>query len=121
MSQPRATSQLRRQARGAASVELIGVLPALLLAVLIAVQLGAAGFALWSAALSARAGARAAAVGGDVDGVAERALPSLLRPGARITGRGPVAVSVAVPRVLPFLPRLEVGARSGLLPEAGGG
>lgn len=120
MPRDRASQALRR-ADGTASVELIGVLPALLLAVLIAAQLAAAGYALWSAALSARAGARAAAVGGDPAAAARRALPAPLRRGSRVDGEGLVSVEVGVPRLLPLLPRLEVGASTRLLPGAGRG
>jgi hypothetical protein len=105
---------------GAASVELIGVLPALLAALLIAAQLAAAGHSLWSAALAARAGSRAAIVGGDGAGAARRALPSPLRQRARIEDEDGIAVTVAVPRLLPLLPRFDVGART-TLPEPGGG
>jgi pilus assembly protein CpaE len=108
-----------RSADGTASVELIGVLPALLVALLVAAQLAAAGYALWSASLSARAGARSAAVGGDAAAAARRALPPLLRSGARIGDGEGLSVRVAVPRMLPGLPRVEVGARTEL-PGAGG-
>lgn len=105
---------------GAASVELVAVLPALLLALLIAAQLAATGHSLWSAALAARAGSRAAVVGDDGARAARRALPSVLRERARIEEEGGVAVTVAVPRLLPLLPRLDVGAEAAL-PESGDG
>lgn len=108
-----------RRSDGTASVELVAALPALLLAVLVAAQLAAAGHALWSAALASRAGARAAAVGDDARETARRALPPVLRKGARIRGSGPVSVRVPVPRLLPALPRIEVGAGSGLVGEDG--
>lgn len=108
------TSSLRR-AEGTASVELVGVLPALLVAALIAAQLAAAGYALWSSALAARAGARAAAVREDPAAAARRALPASLREGARVTRRDEVSVRVDVPRLLPALPGFEVGARTKLL------
>jgi hypothetical protein len=103
--------------RGTASVELIAVVPFLLLAVAVAAQIALAGQALWSASVAARAGARAALVGRDGRAAARRALPPSLRAGARIDAAGPVAVKLRVPRVLPWLPEVRVGARSAL--EAG--
>jgi hypothetical protein len=105
--------------RGSASAELIAVIPALVIAVLIAAQLVAVGYSLWSAGLAARAGARAAHVGADAAAAARRALPPALRNGAAVRegeadGGGEVSVRVAVPRVLPALPALEVGARTAL-------
>ena len=93
---------------------LVAVVPFLLLAVLVAAQLGLAGQALWSAGVAARAGARAALVGGDATAAARLALPSSLRPGARVSDSGAISVRVTVPRLLPGLPRLTVGAESGL-------
>ncbi len=107
--------------RGTASVELIGVLPALLLVVLIAAQLVAAGYALWSAALAARAGARAELVDRDGAAAATEALPTLLRSRARVRDGDAVSVSVPVPSLLPGLPELRVGAGSSLRPQAPGG
>jgi hypothetical protein len=105
---------------GAVSVELIGILPALLLAFLIAAQVAAAGHALWSAAIAARAGSRAAIVGEDGARAARRALPRFLRGQARVDDSEGVSVEVEVPRVVPMLPRIDVGART-TLPEAGDG
>ena len=99
---------------GTASVELIAAVPFLLLAVLVAAQLALAGQALWSAGVAARAGARAALVGRDARAAARRALPPLLRSGARIDDADGVAVRVEIPRLLPALPALRVGAKSGL-------
>jgi hypothetical protein len=78
---------------GSASLELVGVLPFLAVAVLVAAQLGIAGASLWSAALAARGKARAALVRGD---------------------RRVVEAEVEVPRVLPGMPPLTVGARTRL-------
>lgn len=114
---PRTVISEGHREAGTASVELIAVLPFLLLAILVAAQLGAVGESLWSAAIGARAGARAALVGGDPDATARRALPSSLRPGARVDATGGVAVHVRVPRPLPVVPRLSVGVES----ELGGG
>jgi hypothetical protein len=105
--------------RGTASVELVGVLPALIVALLVATQLVAVGFALWSAGLAARAGARSALIGDDAAAAARQALPGLLRPGAAVSDENDVAVEVVVPRVLPVLPKLRIGAHASL--EADGG
>ena len=109
--------------RGSASAELIAVIPALVVAVLIAAQLVAVGYSLWSAGLGAPAGARAAHVGADPAAAARRALPPALRSGAAVRegegGGGEVSVQVAVPRVLPALPPLEVGARTALAVSGG--
>jgi hypothetical protein len=93
---------------------LIAVLPFLLLAVLVAAQIGLAGQALWSAGVAARAGARAALVGGDPMTVARRALPPSLRSGAEVDDSGAVSVRVAIPRLVPGMPRLTVGAKTEL-------
>ena len=90
------------------------MVPFLLLAVLVAAQIGLAGQALWSAAVAARAGARAALVGGDATTAARRALPPSLRSGAEVGDSGAVSVRVAIPRLLPGLPRLMVGAKTEL-------
>jgi hypothetical protein len=93
---------------------LIAVVPFLLLAVLVAAQIGLAGQALWSAGIAARAGARAALVGGDAAAAARRALPPSLRSGAEVGDSGAVSVRVAIPRLMPGMPRLMVGAKTGL-------
>lgn len=111
---PRTASSEGHREEGTASVELIAAVPFLLLAVLVAAQVGLAGQALWSAGIAARAGARAALVGSDATAAARRALPPSLRSGARVEDSGAVTVSVAVPRLLPVMPRLTIGAESGL-------
>jgi hypothetical protein len=116
---PRTAGSEGHREEGTASVELIAVVPFLLLAVLVAAQLTLAGQALWSAGVAARAGARAALVGGDAAAAARRALPPPLRPGARVREEGAVSVRVAIPRLLPALPRVMVGAEAGL-GEGGG-
>jgi hypothetical protein len=108
-----AASSFRREG-GTASVELIAVVPFLLLAVLVAAQLALAGQALWSAGVAARAGARAALVGGDPKAAARRALPPSMREGAEVSGSDAVAVRVRIPRLLPAMPRLSVGAEARL-------
>jgi hypothetical protein len=110
---PVASSAGHRE-EGTASVELVAALPFLLLAVLVAAQLALAGQALWSAGVAARAGARAALVGGDAKAAVRRALPPALRAGVRVSEGDGVAVSVAIPRLLPALPRLDVATESGL-------
>lgn len=112
MSSPTAGSAGHRE-EGTASVELVAAIPFLLSAALVAAQLILVGHALWSAGVAARAGARAALVGGEAAAVARRALPPALRDGARVSDADGVSVEVAIPRLLP-LPRLTVGARSGL-------
>jgi len=111
---PRTASSAGHREEGTASIELIAAVPFLLLAVLVAAQLGLAGQALWSAGVAARAGARAALVGGDGRAAARGALPPSLRSGARVASSGTVSVRVSVPRLLPGMPRLTVGAESGL-------
>jgi hypothetical protein len=108
-----AASSFRREG-GTASVELIAAVPFLLLAVLVAAQVALAGQALWSAGIAARAGARAGLVGGDVAVAARRALPPAMRSGAEVTDSDAVQVRVVVPRLLPGLPRLTVGAKTDL-------
>lgn len=90
------------------------MVPFLLLAVLVAAQVGLAGQALWSAAVAARAGARAALVGGSATAAARRALPPSLRSGAEVGDSGAVSVRVTIPRLLPGMPRLMVGAKTEL-------
>ncbi len=111
---PRTASSEGHREEGTASVELIAVVPFLLLAVLVAAQVGLAGQALWSAGIAARAGARAALVGSDATAAARRALPPPLRSGARVEDSGRVSVQVLIPRLLPIVPRLTIGAESGL-------
>jgi hypothetical protein len=111
---PRTASSQGHGEEGTASVELIAVIPFLALAVLVAAQIALAGQALWSAGVAARAGARAAVVGGDAERTARRALPASMRAEAKVEGSDEVEVRVAVPRLLPALPRVMVGATSGL-------
>jgi len=99
---------------GTASVETVAAVPFLLLAVLVAAQLGLAGYALWSAAIAARAGARADLVGRDPLTAARRALPPALRDDAELREDGVVSVRVAIPDLLPVMPRVVVGAEAAL-------
>lgn len=102
---------------GTAAVELVAAVPFLLLGVLVAAQLALAGQALWSAGVAARAGARAALVGGDASDAARSALPPSMRKGAEVEEGDGVSVRVEVPRLIPSLPEVRVGARSGLEPD----
>jgi hypothetical protein len=104
---------------GTASVELVAVVPFLLLAVLAVAQVALAGQALWSASVAARAGARAAAVGGDPAAAARAALPPSMRREAKVEDEDGVQVQVEVPRLIPSLPPVRVGAGSSL--EGGDG
>ncbi len=114
MPSPTVSSAGHRE-EGTASVELVAAVPFLLLVVLVAAQLALAGQAFWSAAIAARAGARAALVGGDANAAARRALPQSLRPDAQVSeDDATTIVQVAIPRLLPALPRLMVGSESGL-------
>lgn len=115
----RTANDAERGEKGTASVELVAVVPFLLLAVLVAAQIALAGQALWSASVAARAGARAELVGRDAAAAARRALPASMREGSRVEEGEGVSVRVPVPRLLPQLPRVMVGARSDM--EAGGG
>jgi hypothetical protein len=91
---------------------LIATIPFLLLAILVAAQIALAGQALWSASIAARAGARAAMVGADAAAVARHALPVSMRAGSNVDHSG--SVSVRVPRLLPVLPQITVGAKTDL-------
>jgi hypothetical protein len=93
---------------------MVAVVPFLLLAVLVAAQIGLAGQALWSAGVAARAGARAALVGRDAAAAARRALPPSMRSGADVSDADAVSVRVAIPRLLPLLPTVKVGAKAAL-------
>jgi hypothetical protein len=108
-----AVGSFRREG-GTASVEMVAVVPFLLLAVLVAAQIGLAGQALWSAGIAARAGARAALVGGDAAAAARRALPPSMRDGAEVRDGDVVSVRVLIPRLLPAMPSLTVGAAAAL-------
>jgi Flp pilus assembly protein TadG len=111
---PRQVVSSARREAGTASVELIAVVPFLLLAVLVAAQVGLVGQALWSAAVASRAGARAAMVGGDAEAAARRALPPSMRAGAAVSDADAVSVRVPLPRLLPLLPQVTIGAETKL-------
>jgi pilus assembly protein CpaE len=99
---------------GQASVEFVGLLPALAVCLILAAQGVAAAWALWAAGNAARAGARAEQVGTDAARVARQALPGLLRDGARISDDDGIRVSVRVPGLLPGVTMPTVDAASKL-------
>ena len=96
------------------------MLPFLLLAVLAAAQIGVAGAALWSAGVAARAGARAALVGGDAAPAREASAAGRPAPGGRGGAKAMRSRSGSpIPRLLPMMPVLRVGAKAAL--ESGDG
>jgi hypothetical protein len=114
---PKSADNKSHGERGTASIELVAAVPFLLLALAAAAQIALAGQALWSASVAARAGARAALIGADPKAAARRALPEAMRDGAVVEEDeedGAVSVKVPVPTLLPQLPEVKVGARSGL-------
>lgn len=111
---PNDASSERHGEDGTASVELVAVVPFLLLAVAVAAQIALAGQALWSASVAARAGARAAMVGEDAATAARATLPPTMREESKVEDEGHVSVEVAVPRLLPALSKVMVGASSSL-------
>jgi hypothetical protein len=112
---PKSADNAGHGEKGTASVELVAAVPFLLLALAVAAQIALAGQALWSASVAARAGARAALIGADPKAAARRALPAVMRDGAVVDeDGGAVSVKVPVPTLLPQLPEVKVGARSGL-------
>ena len=114
---PKSADNTSHGERGTASVELVAAVPFLLLALAAAAQIALAGQALWSASVAARAGARAALIGADPKAAARRALPAAMRDGSVVEEDdrdGVVLVKVPVPTLLPQLPEVKVGARSGL-------
>jgi hypothetical protein len=110
---PRIASSVGHREEGTASVELIAVTPFLLLAVVVAAQIAVVGQAIWSAGLAARSAARVAVVAEDPKPAARRALPPSLW--SRTVREGhTVTVDVAVPRLIPILPKITVQAGSAL-------
>lgn len=106
---------------GQASVALIAIVPALLAVAAVLVQLAVVGWSAWSAAGAARAAARAEQVGSEPEDAARRALPGALAGRAEVDAGGRLLrVEVRVPRLVPFLPAIEVGAEAGLDPLASG-
>jgi hypothetical protein len=97
-----AVAQRRDSQRGQASIELLGVLPAVLLAALAAWQFALAGHSAWLAANAARVAARASAVGADPGRGARTAVPAHLRRGLIVKSRAGerIDVRLRVPLVL---------------------
>jgi hypothetical protein len=87
---------------GQASVELLGVVPAVLLVAALVWQLALAGQAAWLCANAARAAARAEAVGRDGPAAARSALPRSMERGLRVesVSGGAVRVRMQVPLLL---------------------
>jgi hypothetical protein len=115
----RSDSRLRwrgRHSRGQASVELLGVLPALLVVGLVVLQLLAVGYAKVLAGDAAEAGALALAAGADPAGAARDALPGWSRAHLRVAVQGAlVRVTLRPPSPLRALARrLEVDASAGV-------
>jgi len=105
--------------QGQATVELLGVVPALLAIGLVVWQLILAGHAAWMSAHAARAAARAALVGEDPETAARSALPRGLKAGLDVRSEGAGVTRVAVP--VPIVDRrwrsaVRVAARAGLEP-----
>src|SRR3954463_16101053 len=88
-----------RSARGQASVELLGAMPAVLLVAALVWELALAGQTAWLCANAARAGARARVVGRDARAAARSALPEPMRRGMEVEQRsgGVVRVRLHVP------------------------
>src|SRR3954462_7603201 len=87
------------QQNGQASVELLGVVPAVLLVAPLVWQLAVAGQAAWLCANAARAAARAEAVGRNGPAAARSALPRSLERGLKVDPArdGAVRVRLRVP------------------------
>ncbi|HYH59863.1 MAG TPA: TadE/TadG family type IV pilus assembly protein [Thermoleophilaceae bacterium] len=87
---------MARGERGQATVEFLGIVPALLVAALAVWQLVLVGHSAWMSAHAARAAARAELVGDDAGAAARSAVPRAMERGMEVSGddRG---VSVRVP------------------------
>ena len=102
---------------GQATVELLGVVPALLAAGLVAWQLVLVGHAAWLSAHAARAAARADLVGDDPAAAARSALPAALDRGLQVERAAGRATHVRVPVPLVHARwgrAADVGARTSL-------
>lgn len=97
--------------RGQALVELVALLPVVMLLGLLGWQFAVAGHVWTLASGAARAGARAMEVGAPAGAAALAALPSRYAMSAQVVelqnapGGPRVRVRLAVPRVLPLMPR----------------
>ena len=92
---------------GQATVELLGIVPALLAVGLIAWQLTLVGHTAWMAAHSARAAARADLVDEDAEAAARSALPERVERGLEVHAEGTGAARVEVP--VPIVHRAWAG------------
>src|SRR3954468_15250731 len=110
------------QQNGQASVELLGVVPAVLLVAALVWQLALAGQAAWLCANAARAAARAEAVGRDGPAAARSALPRSMERGLRVESAsgGAVRVRLRVPLLLRSWQSPVTVAASSRLTEGGG-
>jgi len=115
----RHATRTAHEERGTASVELVAVIPVLIFGLLVAVQVALVGHAFWSAGVAARAGARAAVVDRSASDAALQALPEGLRRGANVDQEDGVSVRIALPRVLPLMPEIDVTASAALEEEPG--
>src|SRR3954453_1652802 len=90
------------QEKGQASVELLGVVPAVLLVAALVWELAVAGQAAWLCANAARAAARAEAGGRNGPAAARSALPSSLERGLEVKSAagGAVRVRLRIPLLL---------------------
>lgn len=93
--------------RGAASLEVVGTLPVLLLSIMIALQIGVVGWTVVETSEAARAGARAQSADEDPAAAVRRSLGGMLEPvtssGRPTTGSGyEYEVEVEIPTLLPF-------------------
>ncbi|HEX8067994.1 MAG TPA: hypothetical protein VF520_15865 [Thermoleophilaceae bacterium] len=110
--------QRASSARGQASVELLGALPAVLVVGLVAFQLLAVGYAKVLAGNAAEAAALAAVAGGEPREAARRAVPGWSRARMRVERRGSrVRIRMRPPSPLRVVARvLEVEATAAVDP-----
>lgn len=94
------------QARGQATIELLGAMPILLILGLVLLQVLAVGYAAVLAGTAAEAGALAYAAGGDAERGAKESLPGWSRARARVSRhRGTVIVRLEPPSLLRVVAR----------------
>ncbi len=110
-----------RSTRGQATVEFVGVLPALALIGLLCWQAVIAGQAVWMSGAAARAAARASALGQDAETAARRVLPGALADGVSVddAGGGDVRVHVAIPAVVVGVDLASVTERARFAAQGG--
>jgi pilus assembly protein CpaE len=112
-------ARVLRGRSGQAAVELVALLPLVVAGLAAVVQVAIAGHAAWAAAQAASAAARAHAVGLDPVAAARSSLPPHLERRLRIRREngGTVAVTLAVPVVLPVIRLGDLTARSRFEPQ----